>query len=264
MSYRTIFSVINEHSASTVTARYAIALAVACKSELFLYAAHNEVSAETKLHQTERHMDYLFTVAFELDIAVKRITEVGDIKKLLPKRVQAEKADLVLYPLMPDDRYGTTLRLQTVHYLLRSIKSDLAIMRAIAMANPHPAHIQVPLGKVISNKGGLLLFVTELAKSFNAQVTLFHISKDREAEGIPEDIIRFRKQLQLQGIAVVERMGRGDIGKSIIVEAITRHNDLIILGASGRGMLRSLFNGNPAGDVMHQPPCDTILFRPAP
>lgn len=263
MSYRTIFSVVNEHTASTVTARYAISLAAACKAELVLYAAHDEGSNETILRHTDRHLDHLFTVAFELDIPVTRITEVGNIGRLLPKRVLAENADLVFYPLTPYERYGASLQRHTVHHLLRTIRSDLAIMRAIHMAKPHPRHVLVPLGKVISDKGRRLVFIAELARSFHAQVTLFHLSAERDTKGMPDDITKFRTQLQQQHVTVLERSGTGHISKSITVEAITRHNDLIVLGASERGMLRRLFFGNPAGDVMHQPPCNAILFRAA-
>jgi nucleotide-binding universal stress UspA family protein len=81
------------------------------------------------------------------------------------------------------------------------------------------------------------MFVTELAKSYHSHIT------------------PFRK--------VLTRGGRGKIGTSITVEAITRHNDLIVLGVSERGLLRQLFFGNPAGDVMRQPPCNAIMFRAA-
>lgn len=264
MSYRKIFSVINEHTASTVTARYAISMALAGKAELVLYATHAEGCDETLLRHTDRHLDHLFTVAFELGIAVTRITEIGDLGKLLPKRVQAEKADLVLYPLSPYERYGADLQRDAVHSLLRTIKTDLAIMRAITMAKPHPRRILVPLGKVISDMEHRLGFIAELARSFHSQVTLYHLSAEQDASRMPDDITRFRNQLQGQGVTVLERSGRGAIGKSITVEAITRHNDLIVLGASERGVLQRLFFGNPAGDVMHQPPCNAILFRAAP
>ncbi|HEY3307189.1 MAG TPA: universal stress protein [Desulfuromonadaceae bacterium] len=263
MSYRKIFSVINEHTASTVSARYPISLAAAGKAELVLYAAHDEGSNETILRHTDRHLDHLFTVALELDIPVTRITEVGNINNLLPKRVQVEKADLVFYPLSPYERYGANLQRHTVHHLLRTIGSDLSIMRVVNMAKPHPRHILMPLGKIVSDREHRLMFITELAKSFHSQVTLFHLSAERDAKGMPNDITQFRKQLQQQDVKVLERSGKGHIGKSITVEAITRHNDLIVLGASERGVLWRMFLGNPAGDVMHQPPCNTILFRAA-
>ncbi|MFA7059484.1 MAG: universal stress protein [Pedobacter sp.] len=264
MSYRKIFSVVNDHTASTVTARYAISLATACKAELVLYATHDVGSNETVLSHTDRHMAHLFTDAFELGIPVTRITEIGNISELLPKRVQAENADLVFFPLMPYKQYGADLARHTVHNLLRTIKSDLAIMRILTMAKPHPGHILAPLGKVIVDEGRRLMFIAWLAKSFHSQVTLFHLSAERDGKGMPDNITRFRNQLQLQDVTVLERSGVGQIGKSINVEAITRHNDLIVLGASGRGVLSKLFLGNPVGDVMHQPPCNSILFRSAP
>jgi nucleotide-binding universal stress UspA family protein len=131
------------------------------------------------------------------------------------------------------------------------------------MAKPHPGNFLVPLGKVISEKERRLLFIAGLANSFHARVTLFHLPKESESVGMPEDISLFSKELQQQGITTIERIGRGDIGRAITVEAINRHNDLIVLGSSGRGVLRSLLFGNPAGKIMHQPPCNAILFRPA-
>lgn len=264
MSYRKIFSVINEQTVSTVTARYALSLAASCKAELVLYAAHDERCNKDVLSHTDRHLDHLFKIAFDLGISVTRITEIGNIGTMLPKRVQTEEADLVLYPLTPYKRYGVDPQRQTVHHLLKTIRSDLAVMRAITMAKPHPGHILAPLGRGVGDKGRRLVFITELARSFHAQVTLFHIFAERDPKGMPDDITLFRKQLQQQNITVLERSGKGEIGKSITVEAITHHNDLIVLGASERGVLRRLLFGSPAGDVMHQPPCNSILFRAAP
>ena len=263
MSYRKIFSVITEHTASTVLARYAISLAAACKAKLVLYAAHGEGSNEKILLHTDRHLDHLYTVAFELDIPVTRIMEVGDIGKLLPKRVQAEKADLVFYALTPYERYGAYLQRHTVHRLLRTIGPDLSIIRVVHLGKPYPKHILLPLGKTFRDADRRLMFITELAKSFHSQVTLFHLSTLRDAKGMCDDITRLREHLEQQHVTVLERSGRGEIGKSINLEAITRHNDLIVLGASERGVLRRFFFGNPAGDVMHQPPCNVILFRAA-
>jgi len=264
MSYRKIFSVVSEQTASTVMARYAISLAAGCKAALVLYSAHDEGSDESLLRHTDRHLDHLFTVAFELGINVTRISEVGNISTLLPKRVQAEQADLVFYPLTADERYGANRQRQTVEHLLRSITSDLAFMRAISMAKPHPRHILVPFGKFISDRERRLMFIGELARSFHAQVTLFHLAAANTATAMPADIIDFRQQLQQQELTVLERAGRGQIGRAITVEAITRHHDLIVLGVSERGAVRRFLFGNPAADVMQQPPCNAILFRAAP
>lgn len=261
MNYHRIFSIVNEHTASTVQARYAISLAAACKAELVLYAVHDEGSNEELLRRTERHLDHLQKISLDLNIPVTRITEIGNIRTMLPARVQLEKADLVCYPLTGDERYGDNFKQHTVHHLLRTIKPDLAIMRVISMGKPHPGHILVPFGEVISGSEHRLAFLTALAVSFKARVTLYHLSAVSGAEEMPGDIIRFRKQLQ-QHVTVLERTGVGPLGKAITLEAISHHNDLIVLGASERGILRSVFFGNPAGDVMHTPPCNVILFRP--
>lgn len=263
MSYRTIFSVVNEHTASVVTARYAISLAAACKAELVLYAAHTEGSDEAVLLRTTRHLDHLYKDASGLGIPVTSVTEVGNVGTMLPKRVDTDKADLVCYPLTPDERYESRLRLRTIHNLERTIRSDLAIMRIVAMVKPHPAHILVPFGTVVSDKEHRLAFITLLAKSFQSQVTLFCLSTERSVKVKLDAFARFREQLQQQQITVLERRGAGDAAEAIGVEAITRHNDLIVLGASERGVLHKVILGNPAAEIMRQPPCNTILFRPA-
>jgi nucleotide-binding universal stress UspA family protein len=263
MSYQTIVTVINEHSGSTVTARYATALAADCKARLILYAAHAEGTSEKLLLHTERHLDHLFTVAFEHTIPVTRITEVGSITRLLPKRVLAEGADLVFYPLLPDERYGSTVQQQNVHQLLRTIRADLAIMRIMHMGKPHPRHILVPLGGDISDSEQRISFLAALAKSFHSQITLFHRSVAGKTT-IPENIASIRTALRQHHLTVLERCATGQIAKAIALEAISHHNDLIVLGASERNIMRRLFLGNPAGDVMHHPPCNTILFRSAP
>jgi nucleotide-binding universal stress UspA family protein len=262
MKYRKILSVVTEHTGSTMAARYAIALAAAGKAELVLYATHQEGADEASLIHTEHHVDHLFTAAFELGIPVTRITEAGRIAHLLPKRVHEEGADLIFYPLTPSEEYGTTFQQQIVHQLLRSVSADLAIMRIMHMGKPHPHHILVPLGGVIGNRHHLGNFLTALAKSFHAQITLFHRPAGRK-RGAPEDFVLLCNELR-QHLPVLERSGTGHIAKAIAMEAISHHHDLIVLGASERGTLKRLFFGNPAGDVMQKPPCNAILFRAAP
>jgi nucleotide-binding universal stress UspA family protein len=228
-----------------------------------LYAAHTEGSDETVLLRTGRHQEHLYKDALALGISVTCVTEVGNVGVMLPKRAEADKADLVCYPLTPDERYESRLRLHTIHNLERTIRSDLAIMRIVAMVKPHPTHILVPFGTVVSDKEHRLAFITLLAKSFQSQVTLFCLSTERSVKAMPDGATRFREKLQQQQITVLERHGSGDIAETIGVEAITRHNDLIVLGATERGVLHKAIYGNPAADIMRQPPCNTILFRPA-
>lgn len=262
MGYQTLLAVVNEHTSTVVAARYTIAMAAACKARLILYAIHDEGSNEAVLQRTDRHLDHLFTAAFELDLAVTRITEVGMITRLLPKRVQSEEADLVFYPMPPDERYGAALQQQTVHRLLQTVSSDLAIMRIVQMAKPHPRHILVALGGIITDLEDRARFLALLAKSFHSQITLFHRSAGELSEA-PVSVTQMRNLLRQHHQPVFERSSSGQIAKAIALEAISHHNDLIVVGATERGVLRRLVFGSPAGDLMHQPPCNTILFRSA-
>lgn len=231
MGYRRILTVVNEHTASTVIARYAVAMVLACKASLILYSAHEKGADETILRHTDRHLDHLNAVALELEVPVTRITEVGDICRLLPKRALVEKADLVFYPLLPDERYGASFRSHPVHRLLRTVRSDLAIMRAITMAKPHPRHILMPLRGIVGDTERRLLFIAVLAGSFHAQVTLLHLSAQKNLQGMPDQITRFREQLQQHQVS----------GQAV---------DL------GTDMLPALALGSekPVADIMQRPP----------
>lgn len=263
MSYKKIISIVNEHTASTIMARYAIAMAAEEKADLLLYATHGDEVNEAKRHQTEQHIDHLFAAALELDINVTRISETGRITKLLPKRAIAENADLVFYPLAPEEQYGAALQTHDVHNLLKTVLADLAIMRVVHMGKPHPQRILIPLGSTIRDSRQRVRFIAALAKCFHSNATLFHLASTNMALDMPDEIGQFKRELRLRHIQVEERSARGHISKSITVEAITRHNDLIVVGASERNTVRRLFFGNPAGDVMHKPPCNAILFRAA-
>lgn len=263
MGFQRILSVVNEQTGSTVAARYAIALAAAGGAELVLYAAHGEGTEATTLLHTERHLDHLFRIAFERDIPVTRITESGNIARLLPRRVEEERAGLVFYPLTPPEQYGATFQQQTVHQLLRLVRADLAIMRIVHMGKLHPHHILVSLDGRSGNRERLADFVSLLAKSFHSPVTLFH-RPGTAGHSRLENVALLRDSLMRQRVPVLERSARGQIAKAIVMEAVSHHHDLIVLGASERGTLRRLFFGNPAADVMQHPPCNAILFRQAP
>lgn len=263
MSYRTILAVVNEHTASTVTARYAVALALSVKARLVLYSAQVEGTDENLLRRTDHHLDHLFTAAFELGASVARITEVGAVSHLLPRRVQAEQVDLVFYPVSPGEQYGAALQQQTVHRLLQTIMADLAIMRIMHMGKPHPRNILVPLGDTVSDLDQRVAFLSALARSFHSQITLFH-RPAASRRNSPADFIAVRNSLRNHHLTVLERSGKGNIARGIALEAVSHHNDLIVVGASERGLLRRLFFGNPAGEVMYHPPCNAILFRASP
>jgi len=129
------------------------------------------------------------------------------------------------------------------------------------MGKPHPRHILAPVAAVVGDRAARVKFLIALAKGFHSQVTLFHRPDARNAD-LPDDCARLRNELRQHHLPVPERSGSGLIARAIALEAVSHHSDLIVLGASERGALRRLLFGNPAGDVMHQPPCNAIPFRP--
>jgi len=265
MSYRTILAVINEQTSSTISALYALALAVSCKSALVLYSSSPQRSSDQTRRGTEHHLDHLFRQADELGVEVSRISETVDLTRLLSKRVTAEKADLVFYPLAPDERYGAVIRQQTVHRLLRAIPVDVVVTRVIQMAKPHPRRILVPLGGVIEQPDRLTAFLFLLADSFQARITLFHrnsAARKGSAAVIPEAILYLQDKLLRKKLPVDIRSGFGHIGKAISLSAITHHHDLIVMGVSRLSILNRILHGNTAADVLSHPPCNTLLFRP--
>ena len=263
MNYRTILAVVNEQSASTVAARYALALAQTGRGRLVLYSATAEGADESRLRLVDRHLDHLFNEAGELGVMVTRISETGRLSQLLPHRVTAEGVELVCYPVPPGEHYGDPLQQQEMHRLLRTVRADLAVFRIMQMGRPHPRRILVPLGVSTGDRERRSAFLAALAHCFHSQITLFHRA-GRRGEAVPDDFAAIRNDLRQRHLSVLERVSSGNIAHDIALEAVSHHHDLIVLGASQRGLLRRLLAGNPAGDVMHHPPCNAVIFRAGP
>ena len=236
MNYHTIVTVVNEHTTSIVTARYAISLALACNAELILYSAHGAGENEVLLRRASHHREYLNTLATGHGISVTHIVNIGSLHKQLPRLVQEKHVDCVFYHMAPGEQYGNNLPRKTVHHLLRCVKCDLVVMRVTDMGEPHPGHILVPLGDRTNSSKYHLMFVAGLAQAYAAEVVLFHIATRQRDKEMPKCVTLFKEQLEQRNIAVQERRGVGRIGEGIGIEAVTRHHDLIVLGASNRGM----------------------------
>lgn len=262
MSYRKIVTVVDEHTGSTVTAGYAMWLAKSCSAELVLYCALPADVPQPAQH-AERHLSHLEKEASLLGVAVTRVRETGAIEKLLPATVRSQGADLLFYSLSPGESYGAYLQRQTVHQLLRSISCDLAIVRVVNLAKPHPRHILMPVSKSASGSAARQRFITAICKGFHSQITLLHLFPTPPRGRMPQHIDELQELLLQQQVAVLARSAVGRVGSSITVEAIARHSDLIVLGHSERGLVQKLLYGNPAAEVLHHPPCNAILFRGA-
>jgi nucleotide-binding universal stress UspA family protein len=134
----------------------------------------------------------------------------------------------------------------------------------------------VPLRSHITNIDERSCFVAKLAQAFDASVTLFyapkpiarffhgeiHIKASQREKHIPGDIENFTECLNHYMIQHEKRTGYGKIAHAITIEAAHKRNDLIVMGASERSLLRSMISSNPVEDVLRETPCNLIILRP--
>jgi nucleotide-binding universal stress UspA family protein len=119
-------------------------------------------------------------------------------------------------------------------------------------------------------------FVAKLAQGFGSSVTLFHsavpltrffhgevqLTPSLREKHIPKDVERFTECLDRYTVSHENRIGYGGISRAITIEAASRRNDLIIMGASERSLLQSITRGNPVEEVLRETPCDLVILRP--
>ncbi len=67
------------------------------------------------------------------------------------------------------------------------------------------------------------------------------------------------------GESVGEAMGQaGDVGSTIVAEAVAWHADVIVLGTRGHGVLHRALVGSTSRHVLHHAPMSVLIVRPAP
>jgi nucleotide-binding universal stress UspA family protein len=72
----------------------------------------------------------------------------------------------------------------------------------------------------------------------------------------------FLERLRAAGSEPQVRIVTGPlIGEAIMQEAARHRHDLIIMGASQRGLFSTWRHGNPVEDVMRRTPCDLFVCR---
>ena len=159
--------------------------------------------------------------------------------------------------------------------LFGRLSCSVAIVRVVRMGGVHPKNILVPLRGRITNLEERAYFTAKLAEGFGSRATLFHLHKPmtsffhgevhltpfQREQHIPKDVEEFREHLTRYRILHEKKTSGGSVAGAITIEAAHKRNDLIIMGASERSLLRSLVKGNPLEDVMRHTPCNMIVFR---
>jgi len=117
----------------------------------------------------------------------------------------------------------------------------------------------------------------EFAKTFNAEVTLFHVVAmpvSAEASGMPVEATRLEEvgnQIIEKAKKLAESCGimpsfaldfsSGNPGMKIVRKADSENADLIIIGAKGKNRLREILMGSVASSVVNNSHCLVLIVR---
>jgi len=274
--YKKILAAINEYTNSEIAARYAIALAQSTRAKLSLVFVAEEKKGKDSFARAQAALERLFIEAQKQDIEVQSVTESGDPLGKIADIVRRDSIDIVFA--------ATRREYREKRYFVRTLSKEfmvklpcsVALVRVVRLSKGYPKNILVPLRGQSTSLDERACFVAKLAEAFHASVTLFHLHKpitsffqgetwlksSERKEHVPKDIERFTDCLNNYKISYEKKSGYGIVSREITIEAAHKRNDLIVMGASERSILKSIVRGNPVEEVLRETPCNLIILRP--
>ncbi|MEW6214890.1 MAG: universal stress protein [Nitrospirota bacterium] len=275
--YKKILAAVNEFTNSEIAARYAIALAKSCQARLSLVFIAEEGINKDIFKHAESALERLFIEAEEDGIDVESITEKGNPLQKIHDIVRKDSIDIVFVATRREDVTKRFFVKTHAREFMIKLPCSVTMVRVVRMGKVHPKNILVPLRGYMTNLEERAYFVAKLAQGFDSAVTLFHSSMPitsffhgeihlkpaQREKHIPKDVEEFKEYLDRYEITHEKRTGYGAISRAITIEAAHKRNDLIVMGASERSLLRSIISGNPVEDVLRETPCNLIILRPS-
>jgi nucleotide-binding universal stress UspA family protein len=274
--YRKVLSTVNERLNSEVAARYALRLSRELGAKLFFcFVAEKGISQQNR-RAAEDAMKRLFNAAMDLNVQAESIAEIGDPVTEIGKIVRHEGISLAFVATRREDIERRFYAGTTARRLSLRLPCSVALVRIVHAGRVHPKRILVPLKARIDRVDERASFVTHMAHAFNSKIFVFHAPKPvakffhgevhltppEWEERMSPDISHFMKYLERHDIEHEGRLLPGKTGRNITIEAFAKRHDLIIMGASERNLLASLFRGNPVEEVLREAPCDLIILKP--
>lgn len=274
--YNKILATINEHFNSEVAARYALHLAAACGARFYTCFIAGKTATRASFDKAEAAMKRLCIMAEKIGVPVESITETGDPVAEIRRIAEHEDIDLVFASTRREDTERRFFSGTIARRLSLVLPCSVALVRVVHTGRIHPSNVLVPLKARIGRIQEWASFTSTMATAFNAKVHVFHVTKPitkffhgdihltpvEWEKRIPTDIADFLDRLKKNGVAFESRLTPGVIGRSITIEAAVRRHDLIIMGASERSLLSSLFKRNPVENVLRETPCNLIVLKP--
>lgn len=274
--YKKILTAINEHLNSEISAQYAINLAKACGSKLYICFIAEKDMYRSNFDRAEDAIKRLFIKAKEMDVPVESITESGEPIKEITKIVRHEGVNIVFSATRREDIEKRFYSGTVARSLSLRLPCSVALVRVVHIGKVHPKNILAPLKAKINNIKERAYFTAKMAEGFSSKLFVFHSPKPiakffhgevhltplEWMERLPKDISNFVDYLKKYRITHEKRFAPGAIGRSITIEAASKRHDLIIMGASERSLSNSLLQGNPVEEVLKDTPCNLIIFKP--
>lgn len=275
--YRTILAAVNEHVNSEVAGRYAKHLAAAAEAKLILCSVREPGQSDRSYELATEAAKRIQHGARETGVDAECVFDAGDPVPVISSVVRSRAVDLVFTATRQADVKRRFYAGRTAgRRLMLSLPCSVALVRVVHLGRIHPREVLVPLKERIEHVPERAEFTALLARSFGAKVHLFHAARPIRKffrgelhltpleweENIPPDIARFIGHLDGHGIEHERRLAPGLAGRTITIEAASKRRDLIIMGASERGILDHLLRGTPVEEVLRDTPCNLIILKP--
>jgi nucleotide-binding universal stress UspA family protein len=259
-----------------VAARYALALARACQAKLSLVFASEEGTGRDVLRRAESALERLFIDAESAGIEVESVVEKGDPSDKISEQVAEHGIDIVFAATRREDVEKRFFARTVARKLMLKLPCSVVMVRVVRMGRPAPGNILVPMGGRAADLDERAFFVAKLAQGLGSKVTLFHMPKpmsrffhgevhlkpvERE-ERLPKDVHDFVETLHRFGIPHEKKTAHGHVARSITAEAAAGRNDLVVMGASQRGLLGKVVGISPVEDVLRETRCNLMIIRP--
>lgn len=274
--YKRILTAVNEHLNSEVTARYAMNLALMSGAKLYICFIAEKGQSTATVNRAEAAVKRIFIKAEKKGIETEAITETGDPVRRLGEIVRHEEIDLAFAATRRVDVEKRFYAGTVARDLSLALPCSVALVRVVHMGRIHPKKILVPLKARIDHLAERSYFSAAMANAFGSNIYLLHATKPITSffhgevhltpfeweKKMSKDISHFMEQLNKYKIIHEKRLVPGRAGRSITIEAAAKRFDLVIMGASERSLLSSIFKGNPVELVLRETPCDLIILKP--
>ena len=199
-----------------------------------------------------------------------RIARANDAATAIRNTAVSSGSTLVVTGLACHDAFGRFLRGSTLERLIRSLPQPLLVVRQRA----HAAYCRIVVATDFSASsrhalqaaarlfpGRDLILYHACQGPLNAHPdkrSLARIGREIE-EGALADFVA--ESTLPETTAIVPATGHGALETALTEYVRSNEIDLVVMGASGRGLVMSILRGSHTARLLHWLPCDTLIVR---